>query len=186
MLQNQLDLYVQLRIHIQATPLKSLGITFWDRYKEDCWYTHKSQIHTSTYHLCVYTPNAQTHTKQKNTNNLCILLIYIHNSHTSMDTHVQIFPTPQCRDCPKHSTFSPEYNLPTDPKKCQQKTLYTYIYPHTNTQTDHCLLPTLKPMYKHPRSLQRNALRIYLTIPYLMNKLIIHAHDDGHTNYNTQ
>ena len=38
----------------------------------------------------------------------------------------------------------------------------------------------------HPRSLQRNALRIYLTIPYLMNKLIIHAHDDGLTNYNTQ
>ena len=81
---------------------------------------------------------------------------------------------------------SPEYNLPTDPKKCQQKTLYTYIYPHTNTQTDHCLLPTLKPMYKHPRSLQRNALRICLTIPYFMNKLITQAHGDGHTNYNTQ
>lgn len=43
-----------------------------------------------------------------------------------------------------------------------------------------------KPMYKHPRSLQRNALRIYLTLPYLMNKLITQAHGDGHTNYNTQ
>ena len=93
-----------------------------------------------------------SHTKHKNTNNLCILLIYINNSHTSVDTHVQIFPTPECRDCPKLYIMLPLQNttFPLIPKKGQQKTLYTYVYPHTSTQTDHCLLPTLKLMYNHP------------------------------------
>ena len=108
-----------LRTHIQATPLNSSGITFWNRHIEDSKppdiLTNHKYTHPQTPHE--YTPQMLRHTQNRKTpTTSAVLLIYIHNSHTPMDTHMQIFPSPEHTDpLPNtiHYATSPEYKLPT-------------------------------------------------------------------------